>query len=180
MIYYPIKDEIEAATRFADVHDDNYEDCGQTNPEKKRADKLLSKLAEFAVQRACLHAGCRIIRGVDVQVLKHWRRSHAADLVVSRESFVNELSVKLCTSVSAVRYGASWMYQYEPRRDPVFLGLKDNRREVLVMETPDHGFQIVGKFFARELLPVMREPRLEYLRGKKKVVYMTDLPRVAS
>ena len=151
----------------------NYRDSNQLSIAKIETDHFISKIGEEAVcelyrlfGKACTPPDYAIYRGK--------KKSWEEDLKVEGKA----LAVKTQSKSSARRYGLSWTFQdAATRKDPIlqdpeawvcFVGCND--------ENEHYNCFVYPPYQIKELL--FRDPKLAKLKGKKKVLYATDLPNL--
>ena len=145
-----------------------YGDSYQFNKEKIQRDHYVSKLGEEAVASICKKYGCTI-EGPDYTIYKGNKKSWDSDLIVDGE----DLAVKTQSLKSAKRYGTSWVFQSsQVRKDPV-LEEKDTFVCFVVCDLTKKECTVYPVKKISEL--VFADPKLKYLVGKKKVVYLKDI-----
>ena len=149
----------------------NYADSNQTNLQKILDDHFVSKLGEEAV-RMIFEQFQMEIKGPDYSIYDQKYKSWDSDLYIDNQP----LAVKTQKHSAARRYGLSWTFQCgSVRKDPILL-----RPEAWVCfvvyddTTPLYRCKVYPPYQMKEL--TMGEPKLDYLKGTKKVVYATDLP----
>ena len=163
------------AKRFAEsvAHTTNYGDANQTEIKKIINDHYISKLGEEAVKM--IMSRYAAVKGPDYEIYEAKRKSWEADL------FINELplAVKTQTTSAAVRYGLSWTFQSGPKRRDILLQQPDAWVAFVEyddLHTPFQTCFVLPPFQVKEL--VFGEPKLMHLKGHKKVVYATSLPKM--
>lgn len=161
---------IEKANEFADAvtQTTNYSDSNQYIAKKIRDDHFISKLGEEAVKNLLQQHGCKVT-GPDYQIYKGRNKSWSSDL------YVNSLGIAVKTQrrSAAKRYGLSWTFQNIPggRKDPV---LSVPNAWVFFVEyiDTDKSKDKLIVFPPKQIKDLdFEEPVMDYLKGKKKVVY---------
>ena len=170
----PTGENLRRARRFAAgvVGTVDYRDSNQTVATKIRDDHFISKLGEEAVRAVFLSLG-KAVRGPDYEIYAAKGKSWDSDLYIDGVG----LGVKTQKRSAALRYGLSWTFQQSGyRNDPV---LRRPAAWVTFAEVddtdPDFPVIVYPCYQIAEL--TFGEPKLAHLRGKKRVVYETDLPR---
>ena len=146
-----------------------YGDSSQYNLEKIRHDHFVSKVGEEVVKEVFGSSG-RTVRGPDYRIYEGKQKSWDADLFMDGVG----LAVKTQTTKNAERYGLSWTFQAgQYRRDPI---LSQPESWVCFVEFDEAREQcwVYPPYQVKAL--VFGEPRLERLKGSKKVVYAASLP----
>ncbi len=163
------------AKQFAQsvVRTTNYSDANQTQINKIINDHYVSKLGEEAVKMVM--GGYAEVKGPDYQIYEAKQKSWEADL------FINEtpLAVKTQTTSAAIRYGLSWTFQSGLKRKDTILEQPDAWVVFVEYDDSHIPFQtcfVLPPFQIKEL--VFNEPKLAHLKGHKKVVYATSLPKM--
>ena len=171
---------VEKAQAFAKevVPTVRYEDSNQFNKKKIQNDHFVSKIGEEAV-RLLFEQYEKKVEGPDYTIYKGKNKSWEEDLVIDGLP----LAVKTQKKSAALKYGLSWTFQFSGyRKDPV---LKSPEAWVCFVEYNDvylnkrnqtHFCKVFPPYKIKEL--VFREPKLPYLKGKKKVVYAEDFKKV--
>ncbi len=149
----------------------NYSDSRQTAHEKIKNDHFVSKLGEEAA-RMVFSPYAKSIAGPDYNIYTHTNKSWQADLFVDGVP----LAVKTQKTSAARRYGLSWTFQCGSFRKDIILQQPD--AWVIFIEYDDvtppfHTCFVLPPFQMKELK--LGEPKLQYLRGHKKVVYASSL-----
>jgi hypothetical protein len=148
----------------------DYTDSNQSIKTKIQDDHFISKLGEEAVKQLFESRGNKVI-GPDYTIYHGKRKSWSADLVINEI----EVAVKTQKKSAANKYGLSWTFQLSAvRKDPV---LKNPEAWICFVECDDSKENFPCKVFPPKKMKslLMREPRLQHLKGKKKVVYAEDL-----
>jgi hypothetical protein len=148
----------------------NYKESSQFEVSKIKSDHFISKIGEEAVKMV-FERHCRVT-GPDYSVYSAGKKSWDTDLMVGNIG----LAVKTQTRSAAKRYGLSWTFQSsEYRKDPI---LNDSSAWVIFVEYEDVDFThdcIISPPLQMNQL-TFKEPALDHLKGRKKVVYRSDLP----
>lgn len=163
---------IQKAEKFANevIATINYKDSNQTNLEKIKNDHFISKIGEEAVKKV-FELFNKPVKGPDYRVYKGRNKSWEEDLFINGEG----VAVKTQKQTMAEKYGLSWTFQASGyRNDPILEDLfawvcfvACNDKSIYYECTVHPPYQI------REL--VFKDPKLKYLKGKKRVVYAEDL-----
>jgi hypothetical protein len=161
---------ISKAKKFSEevIHTINYKDSNQSNTAKIRDDHFISKLGEEAVKKVFEERGNEVT-GPDYNVYPGKKKSWSADLIINGI----EVAVKTQKKSAANKYGLSWTFQSSPaRKDPI---LKNPEAWVCFVECDDENFSCTV-FPPKKIRQLrMKQPRLQHMLGKKKVVYAADL-----
>lgn len=170
---YLTRDRLVTAWQFAKrvAETTNYADTNQLKTDKIRLDHFTSKVGEEAAKDAMINFAQ--VQGPDYNIYDVKQKSWDADL------FINSLplAVKTQKLSAALRYGLSWTFQYGTFRKDIIL----NQPEawVVFVEYDDINLQ---KNKCRVFVPLQikeltfEEPKLDYLKGHKKVFYSHSLP----
>jgi len=162
--------EIKRAKQFAEavISTVNYSDSNQCNKAKIQEDHFVSKLGEEAVRKMYERANFQV-KGPDYAIYEGKKKSWEEDLYVDDIG----MAVKTQKRSAANRYGLSWTFQCsEKRRDPV---LNDPLAWVCFVVFEDVGNKNCLVYPAKQIGKLkFRPPKLEYLIGKKQVVYAAD------
>lgn len=145
-----------------------YQDANQVNLQKIEHDHYVSKLGEEAV-RTVFQQLNRRVWGPDYQVYQAAQKSWNADLLIDGIG----LAVKTQTATSAKRFGLSWTFQAGVyRKDPI---LNHPDAWVCFVEVNDaiYHCRVYPPHQIKQLK--FEEPKLDRLKGSKKVVYATSL-----
>lgn len=169
--------EIDAAVcrrarKFADAVLDtvDYRDSNQSIRRKIWLDHFISKIGEEAVRRVFERYGCQVT-GPDYRIYEGKAKSWEDDLYVDGVG----LAVKTQARSAAQKYGLSWTFQdSEVRRDAI---LQNPQAWVCFVACNDldksYHCVVYPPFQIKQL--VFRAPKLDHLKGKKRVVYAGDL-----
>jgi len=164
--------DIDKARKFANdvVNTVDYGDSNQFSKTKIKEDHFVSKLGEEAVKKVFENLGKKV-EGPDYEIYAQKEKSWEADLKIDGV----DLAVKTQKKSTAQRYGLSWTFQSSSyRKDPI---LKNPNNEVCFVEcddTSDYACTVYPPYQVKEL--TFKDPVLPHLKGKKQVVYETDLP----
>jgi hypothetical protein len=144
-----------------------YKDSNQNSQSKIIDDHFVSKVGEEAARIACEEFGV-VVTGPDYKIYSGYNKSWDCDLYIDGVG----LAIKTQRHETALRFGLSWTFQSAPtRHDPIlrqpeawvaFVEFNENTRTCAV-----YPFQQIKNL-------VFGEPKLDYLKGKKKVVYLKD------
>ena len=149
----------------------NYADTNQTQTLKIRDDHFISKIGEEAAKKILSRYGT--VMGPDYTIYAGKEKSWNDDL------FLNNIGIAVKTQKrsAALRYSLSWIFQAShPRRDII---LDKPEAWVVFVEFND---MVSDKFECKVFPPyqikelIFGEPKLEYLKAHKKVVYANNLP----
>ncbi|MFZ2187324.1 MAG: hypothetical protein WAV46_01720 [Candidatus Moraniibacteriota bacterium] len=181
MRYYSSKETIslddeiiKKAKEFADkvVGTINYGDSNQFDLIKIANDHFISKIGEEAAKKVFESLG-KNVQGPNYTIYEKKEKSWDADLLI--DSSV-EVAVKTQKKSAADRFGLSWTFQASPERRDIILDNKDAWVVFVECNDKDGSFDctVYPPYQIKEL--TFGEPKLDYLKGKKKVVYATNLP----
>ncbi|MBU1100417.1 MAG: hypothetical protein KKA84_08440 [Bacteroidetes bacterium] len=147
----------------------NYADSNQFQKSKIQQDHFISKLGEEAVAAVYARLHC-IVKGPDYTIYLGDYKSWEDDLYISNVP----VAVKTQTTTNAEKYGLSWTFQSSgKRRDPI---LDDPSAWVCLVKCNDkNNFECTVYPMERIGDLTFREPKLDHLKGRKKVVYFEDL-----
>jgi hypothetical protein len=148
-----------------------YRDTNQFDLQKIENDHLVSKAGEEAVRIVFEKLG-RQVKGPDYGIYEGKRKSWDSDLYVDGLG----LAVKTQSTALSKRFGLSWTFQAGSwRRDPI---LTQPEAWVCFVEfnPPTRQCRVFPPYQIKEL--TFGEPKLEKLKGSKKVVYVESLPRL--
>lgn len=146
-----------------------YQDTHQSNLQKIQSDHFVSKVGEEAVKSAFQRLQMQV-QGPDYQIYRSKQKSWAADLYINGVG----LAVKTQTAAAAQKFGLSWTFQAGAyRRDPILTDLEAWVCFVEFHEQHRH-CAVYPPYQIKEL--EFREPKLNKLKGSKKVVYAESLP----
>jgi hypothetical protein len=164
------KKKIDLAKEFAKavVETTNYSDSNQYKKEKIEFDHFISKIGEEAV--------CKIFKNFtdsvtepDYTIYMGNYKSWDSDLKVQNTT----IAVKTQANSNAEKYGLSWTFQSSPNRTDPILNSKD--AWVCFVECYDDNEYKCKVFPPRQINELhFSEPKLDHLKGKKKVVYAKD------
>jgi hypothetical protein len=150
-----------------------YKDTNQLNLRKIENDHFVSKVGEEAV-RIVFEKCNRQVQGPDYQIYAEKQKSWDSDLYIDGVG----LAVKSQATSLAKKFGLSWTFQAGIyRKDPIlnkpdawvcFVEFNETTRECKVYPP----YQIKELKFG--------EPKLEKLKGTKKVVYAENLPVIGN
>jgi hypothetical protein len=146
-----------------------YRDTNQFDLKKIENDHFVSKAGEEAVRIVLEQLG-RQVRGPDYRIYEGKQKSWDSDL------YVDELGLAVKTQSTALskRFGLSWTFQAGTyRKDPIL-----NQPEAWVcfveFSPSTRQCRVFPPYQIKEL--TFGEPKLEKLKGSKKVVYVGSLP----
>jgi hypothetical protein len=146
-----------------------YRDTNQFNLQKIENDHYVSKIGEEAV-RIAFEQCRRQVRGPDYQIYQGKQKSWSSDLYI--DDF--ELAVKTQTTSLAKKFGLSWTFQAGTyRRDPILNNL-DAWVCFVEFNEMTRQCRVYPPYQIKEL--TFGEPKLDRLKGSKKVVYAESLP----
>lgn len=150
----------------------NYSDCRQSNVDKVTQDHYISKIGEEAVRLLYESLGCTVV-GPDYEIYNGRGKSWASDLFIDGI----DLAVKCQSQASSKRYGTSWMFQNSEYRKDIILDKPEAYVSFVVCQD-----SIINGVCDCEVYPTLQikeltfgDPVLDYLKGKKKVVYAKTL-----
>ena len=146
-----------------------YRDTNQSNLPKVEYDHFISKIGEEAVRIIFQQLNCKV-QGPDYQIYDAKEKSWDSDLCINDLG----LAVKTQASLSAKKFGESWTFQSGVyRKDPI---LNQPDAWVCFVSVNDVTYQckVYPPYQIKELK--FGEPRRNYLKGSKKVVYAASLP----
>jgi len=146
-----------------------YTDTNQRNLQKIKHDHYVSKIGEEAVKQVFQQLS-KAVRGPDYEIYRGSQKSWDADLYIDRVP----LAVKTQTSNLAKKFGLSWTFQASRQRyDPI---LREPDSWVCFVEFDEEDMQchVYPPYQIKELN--FGEPKLDKLKGTKKVVYRENLP----
>lgn len=149
-----------------------YKDTNQNNLQKIQHDHFVSKVGEEAV-KAVFQQLNRNVQGPDYRIYIGKQKSWDADLYIDGVG----LAVKTQTAAAAKRFGLSWTFQAgSHRQDPI---LQTPESWVCFVEFNESSQQcaVYPPYQVKEL--ELGEPKLDRLKGSKKVVYAKSLPIAA-
>lgn len=146
-----------------------YRDSNQFNLQKIENDHFVSKVGEEAVRIVFEQIG-RQVRGPDYQIYNGKQKSWDSDLYIDGLG----LAVKTQASSLARKFGLSWTFQAgSARKDPILNKLDAWVCFVEFNETTRQ-CRVYPPYQIKEL--TFGEPKLERLKGSKKVIYVQSLP----
>jgi hypothetical protein len=146
-----------------------YRDTNQFNLQKIENDHFVSKIGEEAVRIAFEQCG-RKVQGPDYQIYDGKQKSWVSDLYVDGVG----LAVKTQATSLAKKFGLSWTFQAGTyRKDPILNQLDAWVCFVEFNETTRQ-CRVYPSYQIKEL--TFGEPKLDKLKGSKKVVYAESLP----
>jgi len=167
---------VKKAREFADlvVKTINYSDSNQFNLSKIANDHFISKIGEEAVKKTFESLG-KSVEGPDYAIYEKKEKTWDADLLIDDGV---EIAVKTQKKSTADRFGLSWTFQASPQRRDIILDNKEAWAVFVECNDKDSSFDctIYPPYQIKEL--TFGEPKLDYLKGKKKVVYAINLPTI--
>jgi hypothetical protein len=142
----------------------NYSDSNQLELKKIRTDHFISKLGEEATKNVLMQFGT--VRGPDYTIYPLDKKSWDDDL------FFNDTGIAVKTQMrsAALKYSLSWTFQAGKFRKDLILERPD--AWVIFVECDDtipYDMYVYPPFQIKEL--TFEEPKLDHLKGHKKVVY---------
>lgn len=169
------KATIQKAKEFAEkvVSTIDYGDSNQFDLNKIKDDHFISKIGEEAAKKVFESLG-RSVKGPDYAIYKKNQKSWDDDLYIDNEG----LAVKTQKRSAAERYGLSWTFQASSFRRDKILDKKDAWVCFVECNDKDNSFKctVYPPYQMKEL--ILGEPKLEHVKGKKKVAYASELPRI--
>lgn len=151
------------------THTTDYTDSKQNNRAKIQSDHFISKLGEEAAY--AVMKKYTALSPPDYTIYHGAEKSWAHDLLLGDTG----IAVKTQSRSSAQLYGLSWTFQCGPlRRDAI---INDPEAWVIFVAYDDaapYTCYVYPPYQIKEL--IFGEPRLERLKGYKKVVYAASLP----
>jgi hypothetical protein len=146
----------------------NYSDSNQFLISKIKDDHFISKLGEEAVKTVLSAYG--EVRGPDYKIYSAKEKNWDDDLYVNNVG----VAVKTQKRSTALRYGLSWTFQCSSTRKDIILN-KPNAWVVFVEydDLNPHTCYVYPPYQMHEL--ILDEPKLDRLKGFKKVVYANTL-----
>jgi hypothetical protein len=161
----------EKARKFAQnvYSTTNYSDSNQFSNQKIINDHFISKIGEEAVKKVL--SAYAVVDGPDYNVYDLKQKSWSDDLYVNKTG----VAVKTQKRSAALKYSLSWTFQSGTNRRDIILDKPD--AWVVFVEYNDldsHTCYVYPPFQIKELN--FGEPRLDYLKQHKKVVYAMSLP----
>lgn len=146
-----------------------YRDTNQFNLQKIENDHFVSKMGEEAVRIIFEQLG-RQVRGPDYQIYNGKQKSWDSDLYVDGLG----LAVKTQSTSLAKKFGLSWTFQAGTvRKDPI-LNKSDDWVCFVEFNEAARQCRVYPPYQIKEL--TFGEPKLDKLKGSKKVVYAESLP----
>ena len=149
-----------------------YRDTNQSNLQKIENDHFVSKMGEEAV-RIVLEKFSQQVKGPDYQIYDGKQKSWDSDLYIGGLG----LAVKTQATSLARKFGLSWTFQAGTyRKDPI---LNNPQAWVCFVEFNEATRQcrVYPPYQIKEL--TFGEPKLDKLKGSKKVVYAETLPAIS-
>jgi len=146
-----------------------YSDTNQVNLQKIEKDHFVSKAGEEAVRIVFENLG-HTVKGPDYRIYDGKQKSWDSDLYVDGIG----LAVKTQSTELSKKFGLSWTFQAgASRSDPI---LNDPNAWVCFVAFNEHTSRcmVFPPFQIKEL--TFSDPKLEKLKGSKKVVYVRSLP----
>ena len=163
------KDFAKQVTPTIGSRGNGYQDTNQVNLLKIEKDHFVSKVGEEAVRIAFEKLGRKVL-GPDYKIYDAKQKSWDSDLYIDGLG----LAVKTQSSLLAKKFGLSWTFQAgSSRKDPI---LNHGNAWVCFVEFNEITCQcrVYPPYQIKEL--TFGEPKLEKLKGSKKVVYAESLP----
>lgn len=150
-----------------------YRDTNQFNLQKIEKDHFISKVGEEAVRIVFEQLG-RQVQGPDYQIYKGKKKSWDSDLYIDGLG----LAVKTQAASLAQKFGLSWTFQAgNYRKDPILNNLDAWVCFVEFNETTRQ-CAVYPPYQIKEL--TFGEPKLDRLKGSKRVVYAETLPALGN
>jgi len=150
-----------------------YRDTNQFNLQKIENDHFVSKVGEEAV-RIVFEKCSRQVQGPNYQIYAGKQKSWDSDLYIDGFG----LAVKTQATSLAKKFGLSWTFQAGTyRKDPI---LNNSNAWVCFVEFNEtiRQCRVYPPYQIKELK--FGEPKLDKLKGTKKVVYAENLPIIAN
>ena len=170
---YLEREAVKRAWSFANkvISTVNYADSNQHQTKKILDDHFVSKLGEEACKKVLLEF--TNVRGPDYTIYDARQKNWDDDLIVDNIG----VAVKTQRRTNANKYSLSWTFQCGQKRRDIILDKPD--AWVIFVEYDDtHPYQcnVYPPYQIKELK--FGEPKLEYLKQSKKVIYAATLPHV--
>lgn len=149
-----------------------YRDTNQNNLQKIQQDHYVGKVGEEAVRLAFQQFG-NVVQGPDYTIYLNRQKSWDADLYVNGIG----LAVKTQTAAAARRFGLSWTFQSGTHRQDPILNKPESWVCFVKFDEQNHQCMVYPPYQIKEL--TFGEPKLEKLKGHKRVVYGESLPSLS-
>jgi hypothetical protein len=150
-----------------------YQDTNQFNLQKIENDHFVSKMGEEAV-RIVFEQSSRKVQGPDYQIYNGKQKSWDSDLYIDGFG----LAVKTQATSLAKKFGLSWTFQAGSyRKDPILNNL-DAWVCFVEFNESTRQCRVYPPYQIKEL--TFGEPKLDKLKGSKKVVYAESLPVIGN
>jgi len=150
----------------------NYSDTNQNNINKIKFDHYISKLGEVAVYNI-LKRKFTTIEEPDFTIYNQYGKSFDSDLYIDTIGY----AVKSQSAGQGEKYGISWVFQNYPRHDPILEKL-DSWVFFCTIKSDEKTARIYPPCQIKNI--IFEEPKLDYLKGKKKVVYVDKIYKKSS
>lgn len=146
----------------------NYSDGGQHLLDKIRMDHYISKLGEEAA-REVFKRYC-VVEGPDYTLYEKSKKSWDDDLKIGGVG----MAVKTQSRTAAIKYGLSWMFQDGQYKKDTILNKPESWVVFTVFDDKNpFNVYVYPPYQIKEL--TFAPPKLEHLKGSKKVVYVDTL-----
>ena len=150
-----------------------YRDTNQFNLQKIENDHFVSKIGEEAVRIVFEKCG-RQVQGPDYQIYEGRQKSWDSDLYIDGLG----LAVKTQAASLAKKFGLSWTFQAGVyRKDPI-LNILDAWVCFVEFNETTRQCRVFPPYQIKELK--FGEPKIDRLKGSKKVVYAENLPVIGN
>ena len=149
-----------------------YKKRNQNNVEKIKQDIFNGKLAEFAVYYLYKDNENCEINIPDTEVYESFNKSFEADLFCKFKDRNFYIHVKSQHVSQAERFGKSWSFQKE---DSLTTRPVAEDRICLCNILNGNTVEVIKPILAKKLVNIYKDPKLDRLKGIKKVIYYQDL-----
>lgn len=151
---------------------DKYKKRNQENISKIKNDIYIGKLAEYAVYYLYNERKGCIVKKPDIEVYEANKKSFNADLNYIKEGKKYEIHVKAQYIEQSKRFGKSWSFQKE---DSLTTRPKTNEFIVFCSVLDNKTVEVIQPIRATKLKEFYSDPKLDKLKGIKKVIYFNDI-----
>jgi hypothetical protein len=144
----------------------------KSSPEKIKQDLLIGAMGECGTYLTL--NSCGICTPPSFTILDKKQKDYSADLQFGEYL----LHVKSQGEESCRKYGDSWILQYGKGRDPIFKSTNENEYLVLTRVDEKRGIISIKAIMSVPYLTsgnLIGEPKVKWLIGEKKAIYLKDL-----
>lgn len=164
---------IEFAKKCYETNKDEYSRRNQSNSDIVIHQIAQGKYAEFLATHYLTEKGYSILNPPDLKIYPASEKSFAEDILAEKNEKEYRIHVKSISHESAEKYGTSWLFQ---KKDPLIKNpTTDDYMLFIRLGEQNDDCKDICMVAAGNVIPFLKEPRLDYLKDNKVAVYLDDL-----